>query len=164
MAEESAMACSHSDQLTAYVDGELALPERRELEEHLKSCVSCPGELAILRQTAEQLSALPAIEPSADLRRRVLHGVDASPTSVGRSWFAQWLTPVVSLAVAAALAVLIIHIAPRPAPRDRSLDSADVTLAENLDLMKDLPVVASADLSDSDLEVVAILDQLEKAE
>jgi len=48
---------SHLDeQLSAYLDGELAQQERQEVEEHLSSCPRCREELGKLRDVAEMTS------------------------------------------------------------------------------------------------------------
>lgn len=46
-------------QLSAYLDGELAPPQRDELEGHLAACPSCRRELEELRATAAALRSLP---------------------------------------------------------------------------------------------------------
>jgi anti-sigma-K factor RskA len=55
-----------------YALGALPEFERREFERHLADCQSCRAEVAELRETATRLAAPVAVEPSADLRRRVL--------------------------------------------------------------------------------------------
>jgi negative regulator of sigma E activity len=47
------------EQLSAYLDGELAERERKPLEAHLVNCTDCQRELAELRQVRQLLHALP---------------------------------------------------------------------------------------------------------
>lgn len=55
-----------------YALGALPEFERREFERHLADCSACQAEVAELRETATRLAAPVAVEPPADLRRRVL--------------------------------------------------------------------------------------------
>ena len=48
------------ERLSAYLDSELAAPERTDVEAHLSDCDECQRELAALRQTRSLLRALPA--------------------------------------------------------------------------------------------------------
>ncbi len=48
------------ERLSAYLDGELNLAERADLEAHLSGCAECQRELASLRQMKALLGALPA--------------------------------------------------------------------------------------------------------
>lgn len=48
------------ERLSAYLDGELSMAERADLEAHLSGCAECRRELASLRQTKALLGALPA--------------------------------------------------------------------------------------------------------
>jgi len=94
-------------QLDAYVDGELAPEDARELETHLKEC----GECARLHEARVTLSAairqqIPAFRASDALRRRVRAAVrDAAGTHAGRRMLpplaARWLALAASLAVVA---------------------------------------------------------------
>jgi len=56
--------------LSGYVDGELAAEERRRLEEHLKTCEACRGDLEGLKTLKDDLALLKFREPSdAELER-----------------------------------------------------------------------------------------------
>ena len=50
-------------QLSEYLDGDLALPERRALEHHLGTCADCRDTLAGLRAVTERAAAL--VDPPA---------------------------------------------------------------------------------------------------
>lgn len=51
------------EQLSSYLDGELDLASRAELEAHLNSCSSCQARLEGLRQTVSAVRALPMETP-----------------------------------------------------------------------------------------------------
>lgn len=148
------MACTVSEELTAYLDGELDRDARVRVEQHLADCPDCSGELALLRTLQPRLEAIPAIEPSAQLRRNVLNALPER-----RSGWSLWryLVPAAGLAAAAA-AVLVLHGKPAPEAPEQ------LELAQNLELVENLGALQTADLSDEDLEVVANLDQLERKE
>lgn len=48
-----------TEQLSAFLDGEVSMEERTPWDEHLKTCEQCQQELASLRQTVALLHALP---------------------------------------------------------------------------------------------------------
>src|SRR5919199_1642583 len=51
------------DELSAYLDGELAPAARQAVDEHLAACAECRAELESLRQTRDLLRALPPVAP-----------------------------------------------------------------------------------------------------
>ena len=152
--------CTETDQLTAYLDGELEADARARFDAHLPSCATCPGELALLRRTLPTLVALPRPVPTANLRRQVLLGISASRPSLWERLSLRWSVPLGTLAAAAAVGGLVLVGGGRQAPLI-PIPGEELALAENLELMQNFGAVASADLSDEDLEVVAHLDQLE---
>ena len=98
-------------QLDAYVDGELAPAEARELEAHLKEC----GECARLHEARVALSAairgqVPAFRAPDALRSRVRAAVRAAAGAAGAPLSRWVVTPVARrwLAVAASLAVVAV--------------------------------------------------------
>lgn len=57
------MRCDEiQDRLSAYLEGELDLAERRTIEVHLEECARCRQELALLQRTVSALQSLEAIE------------------------------------------------------------------------------------------------------
>ena len=153
--------CPESESVTAYLDGALPADERARFEAHLPTCASCPGELALLRQLLPALSTLPAIEPSAQLRRNVLNGLPAQPQGLLERW-GLWLTLPLGALTAAALVGVVVHYSQALAPifPEPPSRSDELALAENLELLQNLDVVESADLTDEDLEAVTELDKL----
>jgi len=154
------MTAHVSEELTALVDGELTPADQARVEEHLAGCATCAAERTLLLGALGRLGAVEPIEPSADLRRKVLNALDAEPQGA-RSWFqsiftARFLVP----AVAAGGAALALAFAvARPVP-EGGMD--DLEVAERLDLLQDLDVVEAAPVgvSPADLVVVAQLDVL----
>ncbi|MFD7443862.1 anti-sigma factor domain-containing protein [Streptomyces sp. NPDC059909] len=59
----------------AYVLHALPEPERRAFEEHLATCDSCAREVAELSATVTRLGRAVAVEPPADVKRRVLEEI-----------------------------------------------------------------------------------------
>jgi len=49
--------------LTAYIDGQLSLPEQEMVEQHLKVCQNCQAELDSLRETVNLLHRMPMASP-----------------------------------------------------------------------------------------------------
>jgi anti-sigma factor RsiW len=77
------MTCGDvADQLASYLEGELAAPERLELEAHAAACAECGalvGDLAMIRREA---SALPMLEPSRDLWSGIAARIEAPVVSL----------------------------------------------------------------------------------
>jgi hypothetical protein len=151
--------CPENEHLTAYFDGELAAADLARFEAHLPGCSLCPGELALLRRSLPALGTLPRLEPSAELRRRVLTSLAPPLPSLWERLALGWAAPVGSLAASLAVGALVLGVGHRGGTVG---GDDELSLARNLDLVENLTVVASADLSDEDLEVVAQLDQLER--
>ena len=133
------MSCTVEDDLTAYLDGELSVVEAARVRTHLTSCADCRATEALLRRTVTQLAALPAFEPSASLRRRVLAEVEALP----RPWRARigaWFRPglLAPAGVAVATAVVVAVVAGHNVAAERQ---AELAVAEHYDLLTDYEVV-----------------------
>jgi len=115
-----------SQQLSAYLDGELAAGERQAVEAHLRRCAICRRDLAELRRVKTWLGALPEVEPApgllADLRR-----VASAP--VGGGALLEWLRGAVrrpAVAAAAALMALLLIALPLAKGRVDRLQAANV--------------------------------------
>lgn len=57
--------------LLELIDGELSDSERDDVERHLRTCRSCFSRMEFERRLKQRLSALPADDVPATLRRRV---------------------------------------------------------------------------------------------
>lgn len=97
-------------QLSAYLDGELAPAEMAEVRAHLAGCETCRAELEELRAGKDLLGRLRAIEPPPGFEASLL--ARASQPS-RRSWLA-WPRPAMVLA-AASMAIVLVAV---PVVRD----------------------------------------------
>ncbi|HEY6102375.1 MAG TPA: zf-HC2 domain-containing protein [bacterium] len=116
-----------SQRLSAYLDGELADPERQVLDAHLRGCTVCRRDLAELARVKSLLSALPEVEPPpgllADLRE-----APARLTSVLDSVMA-WLRSAFrrpAVAAAAVMLALLLIVLPIAKGRLDRLQAANV--------------------------------------
>jgi len=93
-----------TEKVSSYLDGQLSVDERRQVEEHLKNCSECQRELDELKQTVALLRACP---PAKLPRSFILTAEMAEPSNVLRLWvrFAPALT-----AVAAVLLALVLFV------------------------------------------------------
>jgi anti-sigma factor RsiW len=153
------MSCAFEEELTAYIDGELAAARRAEVEAHLSTCAGCKSTEALLRRTVAGMAQLPEFVPSADTRRAVMAKVDALPPPLRERLLAllrpSVLVPSMGLAAALALAVYT-------SGESQGVDAADegsLELAMNMELMEDYDVVGLD--SSEDMEVIANLHELE---
>ncbi len=153
------MSCTISNELTAYLDGELPIFQLRQIEGHLANCRECGSTVQLLRRTVAQLAELPAFELPTAIRRAVLSRIDEQARgSIGSRLKALWLPqvalPSLGLVVAAIIAVVM--------PRGTGLQPHDVALFEvgaNLEIAEDYEVLGLSNLDD--LEVVQHLHELE---
>ena len=169
------MICSDaSQQLTAYLDHELASAERLALEGHIASCASCTQLLASLRNASRELEALPSIEAGVDFRRRVLGEIaareEASLAAVqgrahrpaGKRLRARWAWPTIgALGTLGAAAAAFLAIARGPTNAGDPASAADLAIAGHLELFENYPSVQVVDAIDGpeDVQVVADLDR-----
>ena len=147
-----------TEDLTAYIDGELP-PERvRELEAALAKDPALRSLEQRLRKSIGAVEALPLPQTSPALRRAVLAAID-EPTFWQR-WFTLPRLMPVGLALAATLAAVVVW--PRAGLEEGApADEEKLLLAQNLDVVEDLDLM---DLSSAeDLDVVADLHELEVA-
>jgi len=101
------MRCDEwSERLSEYLTGEQGEPERRDTEEHLRSCAVCREEIAGLRETWDALGRLPADAPPERMRGRFREALAAERLRgrARRRLPSAWpLHPAAALAVALAL-------------------------------------------------------------
>lgn len=67
-----------------HLEGDLELPDRREVDLHLAACPDCRRELSELRSTVALLRALPDPQPPEGLVASVMQRIDAGETRVAR--------------------------------------------------------------------------------
>jgi len=147
-----------TEDLTAYIDGELPPGRVKEMEAALAKDPSLRSLEQRLRQSIGAVEALPLPQTSPALRRAVLAAI-AQPTFWQR-WFTLPRLMPVGLALAATLAAVVVW--PRAGLEEGApADEEKLLLAQNLDVVEDLDLM---DLSSAeDLDVVADLHELEVA-
>jgi hypothetical protein len=101
---------SCSEDLTAYLDGELSRSRAQEISAHLRDCGPCSEELRQLRSAGEFVEAHAlSLEPPSHLWNNLRGRIGGMPEQKAfpgllQSWFAQrWLPAAASLAAAAAI-------------------------------------------------------------
>jgi anti-sigma factor RsiW len=101
---------SFSDDLTAYLDGELPLARAEEISAHLRDCGPCSEELRELRRAGEFVEAHSlSLEPPSHLWNNLRGRIGSLPEQravpgLFQSWFGQrWLAAAASVAAAAAI-------------------------------------------------------------
>jgi anti-sigma factor RsiW len=155
------MSCAFEEDLTAYLDGELAPARRAEVEAHLGTCEECQRTEALLRRTLTSLAELPEFKPSAETRRAVLAKVDALPLPL-RERLKALLRPTVlvpSMGLAAALGLAVIIANGRESQQLDVTDAGTLELAANLELVEDYDIVGLE--GSEDMEVIEHLHELE---
>lgn len=102
--------CENSEMLAmAYLDGELASEERRELELHCRECAGCRNLLVQETKLHEVRVAMLAAPPPPDLlRQRVGRALDEVDTARRKAQRMRWVLP--GSAVAAAAAALFVFV------------------------------------------------------
>lgn len=152
------MSCTVEQELTAYLDGELAPFQAKQVENHLTTCRTCRATEVLLRRTLLRLSDLPSFEPSAAIRRAVLAQIGREPsglrTQIHRLFRPQLLAPSMGLIAAAALALIWVK-----ERRPEIAEPGMYELAANLEVAEDYEVLGVSSVDD--LEVVQHLHELE---
>jgi anti-sigma factor RsiW len=139
--------------LNAFVNGRMSGGESKAVRLHLASCAACTSRLS----PAERVEILPAlddeIEPSDDfvtrfqgkLQRRKMESSPAKERSGGLSFF--WQRPWQLAAVGVLAALLMAGIFFRHSGDGLNLPETinDFSVAENLSLLQDMPVINNLD-------------------
>lgn len=78
------------EQLAAYVDEELSIEERAQMEAHLVGCTRCRRDIGLQRALRDRLAGQPTMRASAALRARITAAIDTASvpanTRVLRGW------------------------------------------------------------------------------
>jgi len=96
------------EELTEYVDGEVSLERRADVESHLATCAACQKTVRDLRGVSRDLAAWSLEAAPNALRARVLFG----KAGFGRQWPVRWIpswatVPVLGLTALAALLIAV---------------------------------------------------------
>lgn len=92
------------ERIFAFIDGELPLVERREIEEHLASCKSCAEELAIFTRIQEVSQTLTKYQPSGFFEARLKSRLQEKPV---HSWVTLFLNRKIRWAVVIPILLII---------------------------------------------------------
>jgi len=87
--------------LSAYMDGELDLHEKKMVETHLQSCAKCQHELKILKETWEEITNLPLPDPVPYFYTRLKVRMEEREKKKRLNWVEQVLIPASAVAVIA---------------------------------------------------------------
>ncbi len=97
------MKCSHvKRKLSAYLDGELSIAEKKEIESHLQQCSGCQEELTALSSVTDALSILEGMEPPPYFMDRVRQGIRDEARSI------PFLERIRSIAISIATATAVV--------------------------------------------------------
>ena len=138
--------------LSAYQDGELSVPQSRELERHLEGCAACQSEWEACQDLVGNLCRLTPLAPAPDFSSRVMAGLRTRPDKKYR------LLP--SLAYTLALLVIFIsgfllEISTNGQPATAPQPS--ITFSAILEESRDLGLLA---VQDRTLELFSNLKQI----
>jgi anti-sigma factor RsiW len=110
------MACEHwTEQLDAYIDGELPANEARALDEHLRGCSSCAAEaLGKVQQKNAVHAAGQRFTPDPAFRARIHAGIKKTiaapkPTMWSQRWFPVFVTATAAVLLLASAFLLTLQ-------------------------------------------------------
>lgn len=112
------MSCNEfREQISAYVDGELDLLERRRVEEHILACPGCLREFDEFRRVRNLVSAIPRIRPPAGMPRQIMGHVQRHAAGPRRALrVSPWLVRAAAAVVAVIAVALVASYVRIPAP------------------------------------------------
>lgn len=138
------MSCEElSEELSAYLDGELSPRERAALRGHLERCSRCREELVSLRAVSQLLGSLPQVQPSQEFSQALGREISAHGR---RRWlrpiplFAGDLIPGLAVAALLLIALTVAFVIPRFTSSRRQADPYRGTPEPRAELAE--PVVA----------------------
>lgn len=105
------MKCAQARALLGeYLESDLDLPARAQIDEHLVQCAACKCELQELRSTVALLRSLPTPEPPESLISGVMERIDAGETRIARLpiGFRRVFDPRIAAPLAAGIAGLVL--------------------------------------------------------
>lgn len=124
------------ENLTAYLDGQIAPYVRGLIEEHLSKCGVCQKELEALRKTWKLLDHYPQLSVSASYKENFYRRLNKPKQPIQLK---RWLYPVAAAAavlLAIALTLVFTNEPPKPAgpssPPSEITTPADIAIAENI--------------------------------
>lgn len=134
------MACTMSEHLVAYLDGELAGALREEVAQHVARCPQCAQELKELEAVRGLLQRWPVAEAKAEARDRAWRRLQGARVAQPRRR-AAWLRPLFryALPIAAAVVVAVLVTISRQRPTETTVPEemlAQLPVLENMDMLE----------------------------
>ncbi len=130
LSQPASPACRYEEGIPAYLQGELTPKERRDFEQHLPSCSSCPARMQEYRRLIQVLqSPLPPV-PERDLAPDVLARIPAA--AWGRSQNRWSTTAALALGIAAAILFAVLVGAIFQIEKSRHDRQVNISPAEEL--------------------------------
>ena len=148
---EIARGCQvFEEDLSAWIDGELAAPRRAAVEAHLASCRACTARVEALRAVDRALLALPEPALGAGLGERLAQRLAAERSSPGPVRLAarrpdrRRFAPALALPVAAAAALALFFLLRPAGPPAGPAESVPVAQAPELPAAVPAPIASAA--------------------
>lgn len=130
------------EQMSAFIDGETAAPDRDRLKAHFESCPGCAALKARLEHAVVALTALDLPEPTADQHRALRQAILDRP--VRRRFFFAHPAFVGSLAVASLAAVAVVTLRPKPVEKASTVAQGGLAARiESFDFASDTDIRSS---------------------
>lgn len=121
-----------AERLDAYLDGELGERQRRRVAAHLAACGACGRLHDDMARQAGLIESLPRVEPSADLRRRIMAALPERPGPVrARALTLAW-RPALAVGVAGAVVAALLLLASPTNNHKRAPQPASPPIAKNV--------------------------------
>ena len=137
-------------QLVAYLDLELGLAERTDLDAHLAGCDACRAALAAERRLSGALASLPVLEPTPDFEARFWARI-ARDQEAPEGWATRLFSRRLALGFGGAAAAALAAVLALRGRTDPDPDWRIAASAEDFEL-----------LEDPDLELIENVDVLEE--
>jgi anti-sigma factor RsiW len=158
------MTCPTREELVAVLDGALAPDALTAARRHVDGCDRCRAELARLESGVALLRAgSPAVEPSPFFATRLAARLAAERPRRRRELSFFLGTPWRLAAAGGLVAVVVAGLAAGVVRARHARSAEELAVAERLDLLEDLEVVASVGEVDGPDDVAAIAALDEKA-
>ncbi len=148
-----------TEELTAYIDGELDPETAKAVELELTANPKLKSLEQQLRRTVALMAQVPVLEPSRSLRRSVLSKVEVPTLGERVRGFLTpgRLVPVGALAMAGLAALVVVRGRDVSSPVGPVESEEQLVLAQNMELVEDLDLVGLEKAGD--LDVVAGLNE-----
>lgn len=111
------MGCLYLNSIGLYLDDELLINERVNLEAHIKQCPECEAELGLLKLAGESIRGnqidVNSVDFLANLRNRIIEDQRSNQdTGVVINDFGKWSKRLIPLPLVLALACWLLLLAP----------------------------------------------------